>query len=175
MGNLRRLIERRAVEYAKNLPNGFSQGGQLALAGARKEARRLKHNFVGTEHLLLAIMRPEATVAVKTLTGMGIAPHAVCACVENVVGRGASAEITDALHYTPRIKKALALAGKEAAALKDSYVGTQHLLLGLLREKDGVAGRVLKSFNVDFEATRRKVIEETASASREEWRQRDRG
>jgi ATP-dependent Clp protease ATP-binding subunit ClpC len=168
MGRLRRLLERPVI-------NGFSQGARSALARTRQEARRLNHNFVGTEHLLLAIMRSPSTVAVKILAEIGISPNAVCANIENFVGHGAAAEVTDALPYTPRIKKALALAGKEAKALEDSYVGTQHLLLGLLAENDGVAGRVLKSFNLDLKTVRHKVIEEMASTSREEWKQRDRG
>jgi ATP-dependent Clp protease ATP-binding subunit ClpC len=168
MGRLRRFLERPVI-------NGFSQGARSALARTRQEARRLNHNFVGTEHLLLAIMRSPSTVAVKILAEIGISPNAVCANIENFVGHGAAAEVTDALPYTPRIKKALALAGKEAKALEDSYVGTQHLLLGLLAENDGVAGRVLKSFNLDLKTVRHKVIEEMASTSREEWKQRDRG
>jgi ATP-dependent Clp protease ATP-binding subunit ClpC len=168
MGRLRRFLERPVI-------NGFSQGARSALARTRQEARRLNHNFVGTEHLLLAIMRSPSTVAVKILAEIGISPNAVCANIENFVGHGAAAEVTDALPYTPRIKKALALAGKEAKALEDSYVGTQHLLLGLLAENDGVAGRVLKSFNLDLKTVRHKVIEEMASTSREEWKQRDHG
>lgn len=174
MRQLRRLVTKTAVS-AFDCANVFSTGAKAALSGARNEAQRMNHDFIGTEHLLLAIMHSESTVAVKLLTEMGISPEAVCVKVENFVGHGASAELTDAFPYTPRVKKALALAGKEAKELKHSHVGTQHLLLGLLRERDGVAGQVLKSFNLEVEAIRHQAIQAMASAPEGEWKQGDVG
>lgn len=153
--------------------NHFSPQAQTALAGAHKEAQRMNHNFVGTQHLLLAIMHCESGIAVKVLNEMKISPDVVCAKIDKFVGFGPSAKVTNTFPYTPRVKKALALAGKEASALQHSYVGTQHLLLGLLREKDGVAGKVLENLKLEVEAIRQKVIQGTPAAAAEEWRRPD--
>jgi len=147
-----------------------SPAAQAALAGARKEAQRMNHSFIGTEHLLLAIMHSESTIAVKVLKEMGVSSEVICTEVERYVGHEAPANITDALPYTPRVKKAMAFAGKEAKACQHSWVGTPHMLLGLLQEKDGVAGRVLKSFNLEVAVLRRKVMQITCAASGEEWK-----
>lgn len=155
--------------------NVFSPVAQASLAGARKEAERMNHNFIGTEHVLLAIMRFESAIAVKMLKAMGISPAAVSIKVDNFIGHGTSAKCTNPLPYTPRVKKALALAGREAAGLQHSFIGTQHLLLGLLRENDGVAGQVLKSFKLEVDTMRPKISETTRSASDEEWHEGDLG
>jgi ATP-dependent Clp protease ATP-binding subunit ClpC len=171
MAYLQRLLERRVA----TVNNRFSPVAREALVGARKEADRMNHSFIGTEHLLLAMMHSESAIAPKMLKALGISPDAVSIKVENFVGRGTAAKCTNALPYTPRVKKALALAGKEAKTLQHSFVGTEHLLLGLLRENDGVAGQVLKSFRLNLDTMRQKIIEATRSASDEEWQQGDLG
>jgi ATP-dependent Clp protease ATP-binding subunit ClpC len=168
---LMRHLRRLAFDYVSVL----SPGAQAALAGARKEAQRMNHSFIGTEHLLLAIMHSESAVAVKMLKEMGISPAVVCTEIEKLVGHGPSAKVTNTFPYTPRVKKALAFAGKEAGALQHSFVGTQHMLLGLLREKEGVAGQVLENFKLEVKAIRHKVIQATPAASAEEWNQDDLG
>ncbi|MGE4550199.1 MAG: Clp protease N-terminal domain-containing protein, partial [Opitutales bacterium] len=125
--------------------NHFTPRAQQVLALARKEADGFHHNYVGTEHLLLGLINLGQGVAVNVLQKMGLDLDTVRAAVEQQVGSGPDAKHTGNVPYTPRVKKVLALAGKEAKALNHSYVGTEHILLGLLREGEGVAARVLKS------------------------------
>src|SRR2546422_170049 len=127
----------------------FTPRAQQVLSLARKEADRFKHNFVGTEHLLLGIIRLGQGTAFTVLGNMGVDLEAARKEVEKQVGTGPDQRVLGIIPYTPRVKKVLALAAKEAKALKHTYVGTEHLQLGLLREGDGVAARVLKSFHVD--------------------------
>lgn len=140
--------------------NNFTPRAQQVLALARKEADRFHHNYVGTEHLLLGLINLGQGVAVNVLQKMGLDLETVRSAVEKQVGTGPEAKPSGNIPYTPRVKKVLALAGKEAKALNHSYVGTEHILLGLLREGEGVAARVLKSLNVDIESTRNQVLSE---------------
>jgi ATP-dependent Clp protease ATP-binding subunit ClpC len=130
------------------------------LALARKEADRFNHNYVGTEHLLLGLIKLGQGVAVSVLQKLGLDLETVRIEVEKQVGSGPDTKMSGNIPYTPRVKKVLALAGKEAKALNHSYVGTEHILLGLLREGDGVAARVLKTLEVDIERTRNEVLKE---------------
>ena len=130
------------------------------LALARKEADRFNHNYVGTEHLLLGLIKLGQGVAVNVLQKLGLDLETVRIEVEKQVGSGPDTKMSGNIPYTPRVKKVLALAGKEAKALNHSYVGTEHILLGLLREGDGVAARVLKTLEVDIERTRNEVLKE---------------
>jgi ATP-dependent Clp protease ATP-binding subunit ClpC len=127
---------------------------------ARKEADRFNHNYVGTEHLLLGLIKLGQGVAVNVLQKLGLDLETVRIEVEKQVGSGPDTKMSGNIPYTPRVKKVLALAGKEAKALNHSYVGTEHILLGLLREGDGVAARVLKTLEVDIERTRNEVLKE---------------
>ncbi|MEZ5405980.1 MAG: ATP-dependent Clp protease ATP-binding subunit [Verrucomicrobiia bacterium] len=140
--------------------NNFTPRAQQVLALARKEADRFNHNYVGTEHLLLGLIKLGQGVAVNVLQKMGLDLETVRAEVEKQVGTGPDTKMAGNIPYTPRVKKVLALADKEAKTLNHSYVGTEHLLLGLLREGDGVAARVLKSLDVDIERTRLEVLKE---------------
>lgn len=140
--------------------NNFTPRAQQVLALARKEADRFHHNYVGTEHLLLGLINLGQGVAVNVLQKMGLDLETVRAAVEKQVGTGPTAKPSGNIPYTPRVKKVLALAGKEAKALNHSYVGTEHILLGLLREGDGVAARVLKSLEVDIERCRDEILSE---------------
>src|SRR6201990_58901 len=140
--------------------NNFTPRAQQVLALARKEADRFNHNYVGTEHLLLGLIKLGQGVAVNVLQKMGLDLETVRMEVEKQVGSGPETKMVGNIPYTPRVKKVLALAGKEAKALNHSYVGTEHILLGLLREGEGVAARVLKSLEVDIERTRNEILKE---------------
>src|SRR5216117_2349488 len=122
--------------------NNFTPRAQHVLALARKEADRFNHNYVGTEHLLLGLIKLGQGVAVNVLQKMGLDLETVRMEVEKQVGSGPETKMVGNVPYTPRVKKVLALAGKEAKAINHSYVGTEHILLGLLREGEGVAARV---------------------------------
>src|SRR5450631_2078469 len=138
--------------------NNFTPRAQQVLALARKEADRFNHNYVGTEHLLLGLIKLGQGVAVNVLQKMGLDLETVRMEVEKQVGSGPETKMVGNIPYTPRVKKVLALAGKEAKALNHSYVGTEHILLGLLREGEGIAARVLKSLEVDPARTRNEVL-----------------
>ena len=140
--------------------NNFTPRAQQVLALARKEADRFHHNYVGTEHLLLGLINLGQGVAVNVLQKMGLDLETVRTAVEKQVGTGPESKPSGNIPYTPRVKKVLALAGKEAKALNHSYVGTEHILLGLLREGDGVAARVLKTLDVDIERCRNEILSE---------------
>src|SRR6516165_1814051 len=140
--------------------NNFTPRAQQVLALARKEADRFNHNYVGTEHLLLGLIKLGQGVAVNVLQKMGLDLETVRMEVEKQVGSGPETKLVGNVPYTPRVKKVLALAGKEAKALNHSYVGTEHILLGLLREGEGVAARVLKSLELDIERTRNEILRE---------------
>src|SRR4026209_208744 len=140
--------------------NNFTPRAQQVLALARKEADRFNHNFVGTEHLLLGLIKLGQGVAVNVLQKLGLDLETVRMEVEKQVGSGPDQKMVGNIPYTPRVKKVLALAGKEAKALSHSYVGTEHILLGLLREGEGVAARVLKSLELDIERTRNEILKE---------------
>ncbi|MEC8613797.1 MAG: Clp protease N-terminal domain-containing protein, partial [Verrucomicrobiota bacterium] len=140
--------------------NNFTPRAQQVLALARKEADRFHHNYVGTEHLLLGLINLGQGVAVNVLQKMDLDLQTVRAAVEKQVGTGPESKPSGNIPYTPRVKKVLALAGKEAKALNHSYVGTEHILLGLLREGEGVAARVLKSLDVDIERCRNEILAE---------------
>ncbi|MFA6560784.1 MAG: ATP-dependent Clp protease ATP-binding subunit [Verrucomicrobiia bacterium] len=140
--------------------SNFTPRAQQALSLARKEAERFNHNYVGTEHLLLGLIKLGQGVAVNVLQKMNLDLETVRLEVEKQVGTGPEVKQAGSIPFTPRVKKVLALAGKEARALNHSYVGTEHILLGLLREGDGVAARVLKNLEVDIERTRNEILKE---------------
>src|SRR5664279_5585961 len=133
--------------------NNFTPRAQQVLALARKEADRFNHNFVGTEHLLLGLIKLGQGVAVNVLQKLGLDLETVRLEVEKQVGTGPDQKMMGNIPYTPR-------AQKEAKALNHTYVGTEHILLGLLREGDGVAARVLKNLDVDIEQTRQEILKE---------------
>src|SRR5207237_7690779 len=118
------------------------------------------HNYVGTEHLGLGRINVGVRVAVNVRQKMGLDRESVRMEVEKQVGSGPETKMVGNVPYTPRVKKVLALAGKEAKALNHSYVGTEHILLGLLREGEGVAARVLKTLELDIERTRNEILKE---------------
>jgi len=140
--------------------SNFTPRAQQVLALARKEADRFNHNFVGTEHLLLGLIKLGQGVAVNVLQKMGLDLETVRLEVEKQVGTGPDQKQVGNIPYTPRVKKVLSLASKEAKQLQHTYVGTEHILLGVLREGDGVAARVLKNLDIDIEETRQEILKE---------------
>jgi ATP-dependent Clp protease ATP-binding subunit ClpC len=140
--------------------SNFTPRAQQVLALARKEADRFNHNFLGTEHLLLGLIKLGQGVAVNVIQKMGLDLETVRMEVEKQVGTGPDQKMVGNIPYTPRVKKVLALASKEAKNLNHTYVGTEHILLGLLREGDGVAAKVLKNLDVDIEQTRQEILKE---------------
>ncbi len=141
--------------------NNFTPRAQQVLALARKEADRFNHNFVGTEHLLLGLIKLGQGVAVNVLQKMGLNLDTVRQEVERDVRSGTEPKTPPGnIPYTPRVKKVLALAAKEAKALSHNYVGTEHILLGLLREGDGGAAKVLKQLDLDIEQCRQEILKE---------------
>src|SRR6204780_4603696 len=140
--------------------NNFTPRAQQVLALARKEADRFNHNFVGTEHLLLGLIKLGQGVAVNALQKLGLDLETVRMEGEKQVGTGPDQKMIGNIPYTPRVKKVLALASKEAKNLNHTYVGTEHILLGLLREGAGVAARVLKNLDVDIEQPRQEILKE---------------
>ncbi|MEI7807609.1 MAG: ATP-dependent Clp protease ATP-binding subunit [Verrucomicrobiota bacterium] len=140
--------------------SNFTPRAQQVLALARKEADRLNHNFLGTEHLLLGLIKLGQGVAVNVLQKIGLDLETVRMEVEKQVGTGPDQKMIGNIPYTPRVKKVIALAQKEAKNLNHTYVGTEHLLLGLLREGDGVAAKVLRALDVDIEQARQEILKE---------------
>jgi ATP-dependent Clp protease ATP-binding subunit ClpC len=140
--------------------NNFTPRAQQVLSLAQEEADRFKHNFVGTEHVLLGLIKLGKGVAVNVLQKIGLDLHNVRKEIERLVGTGPDQKMIANIPYTPRVKRVLSLAAKEAKALNHTYVGTEHILLGLLAEGDGVAARVLKNMNVDIEQTRKEILKE---------------
>jgi ATP-dependent Clp protease ATP-binding subunit ClpA len=141
--------------------SNFTPHAQQVLALSRLEADRFHHSFVGTEHLLLGLIRLGEGCAVNALKKMGVNLEEVRDEIANAIGIGPEQNRTPGtIEYTPRVKKVLALAAKEAKALQHSYVGTEHLLLGFLREGDNVAARVLRNHDVEPEIAREFVLRE---------------
>ena len=118
----------------------------------------MNHNFVGTEHVLLGLIRLAQGTAVTVLRKMGCDLETVRRGVEVMVGTGPEQNLSKPIPFTPRVEKALALAAEEAKACNHSYLGTEHILLGLLREGDGVAARVLKHLGISAEQARLEIL-----------------
>ncbi len=138
----------------------FTERAQRALLLAQEEAKRLQYNFVGTEHLLLGLIREGDGIAAKALLSLGVSLDKVRAEVEKVIGRGTTPAEGD-IGLTPRAKKVvLELSAEEARHLGHNYIGTEHILLGLIREGEGVAARVLLNLGADLDRVRAQVIQQ---------------
>lgn len=135
----------------------FTERAQKVLALAQEEAIRLGHNNIGTEHILLGLIREGEGIAAKALMALGLDPDKIQKEVESLIGRGN--EVSHTLHYTPRAKKVIELSMDEARKLGHSYVGTEHILLGLIREGEGVAARVLNNLGVSLNKARQQVLQ----------------
>jgi ATP-dependent Clp protease ATP-binding subunit ClpC len=129
----------------------FSERARQVVVFAQDEARALNHNYIGTEHLLLGLLREEEGIAARVLEGLDITVEEVRAQVVRVVGRGDEAPSGQMVPFTPRAKKALELSLREALSLGHNYIGTEHILLALVRMDDGVAARILLDFDADPE------------------------
>jgi ATP-dependent Clp protease ATP-binding subunit ClpC len=136
----------------------FTERAQKVLILAQDEAKRLSYPYVGTEHLLLGLIREGEGIAAKVLQGMGVKLENVRQEVENIIGKGGSA-VTGEIGFTPRSKKVLELSFDEARNLGHNYIGTEHLLLGLIREGEGVAAAVLNNLGANLHSVRASVIE----------------
>ncbi|MBT8042373.1 MAG: ATP-dependent Clp protease ATP-binding subunit [Pontiella sp.] len=138
--------------------DNFTPRAQQVLQLARKEADRFNHGYVGTEHILLGLIALGHGVAVNALQALGIDLASVRLEVEKAVGTGPETKTIGNIPFTPRAKKVLALSASEARGLGHSYVGTEHILLGLLREGEGIAARVLENLGVDLDETRYEIM-----------------
>ncbi|WIY61435.1 ATP-dependent protease ATP-binding subunit ClpC [Bacillus arachidis] len=135
----------------------FTERAQKVLALSQEEAIRIGHNNIGTEHILLGLVREGEGIAAKALIALGLSPEKVQKEVEALIGRGT--EMSQTVHYTPRAKKVIELSMDEARKLGHSYVGTEHILLGLIREGEGVAARVLNNLGVSLNKARQQVLQ----------------
>jgi hypothetical protein len=136
----------------------FTDRARRVVVLAQEEARSLDHNWIGTEHILLGLMREGDGVAAKTLESLGISLDAVRQQVEEIIGRGQQPP-SGHIPFTPRTKKVLELALRESLQLGHNYIGTEHILLGLIREGDGVAAQVLVTLGADLNRVRQQAIQ----------------
>jgi len=136
----------------------FTERAQQVLVLAQEEAKRLNHNFIGTEHILLGLVREGSGIAARALQNLGVELSRVRSEVEKIAGKGEKIQV-QGISYTPRAKKVIELAIEEGQNLGHNYVGTEHLLLGLLREGEGIAAQVLSNLGIDLKKARREVIQ----------------
>ena len=137
----------------------FTDRARRVVVFAQDEARGLNHNWIGTEHLLLAVIREGHGVGAKALESMQISLDAARQQVESIIGRGQNPVGDGHIPFTPRAKKVLELSLREALQLGHNYIGTEHILLGMIREGDGVAAQVLVSLGCDLNRARQQVIQ----------------
>jgi hypothetical protein len=136
----------------------FTDRARRVIVLAQEEARMLNHNYIGTEHILLGLVREGEGVAAEALESLGISLDAVRQQVEEIIGQGQEAP-TGHIPFTPRAKKVLELSLRESLQLGHNYIGTEHILLGLIREGDGVAAQVLVRLGADLNRVRHQVIQ----------------
>jgi uncharacterized damage-inducible protein DinB len=142
----------------------FTERARKVLQLAQEEAQRFNHNYIGTEHILLGLIREGDGVAARILANLGIELHNLRSSVEFIIGRGDGGRVGE-IGLTPRAKRVIELAMDEAHRLNHHYIGTEHLLLGLVREGEGIAAGVLESLGVSLEKVRAQVIEVLKSSS----------
>src|SRR3989338_7950703 len=128
--------------------NRFTERARKVLVLAKEEARRFNHDYIGTEHILLGLIREGEGVACAVLQNLGVDLERLRIEIEKLVSAGSTAQVLGDIPFTPRAKKALELAADEARALGHNYIGTEHILLGLLREEEGIASQVLFSLEI---------------------------
>jgi ATP-dependent Clp protease ATP-binding subunit ClpC len=143
----------------------FTDRARRVVVLAQTEARLLNHNYIGTEHILLGLIHEGEGVAARALESLGVSLEAVRAGVRSIIGEGASAS-TGHIPFTPRAKKVLELSLREAIQLGHNYIGTEHILLGLLREGQGVAAQVLVGQGLTFDRARDVVVDLTVAEER---------
>ena len=143
----------------------FTKPARQVLVGAQEEARLLSHDHIGTEHILLGLLRERDGVAARSLESCGVSIEAVRVQVEEIVGRGQGSPAGH-IPFTPRSKKVLELSLREALQLGHNYIGTEHILLGLIREGEGVAAQVLVKLGADLPGVREQVLERVEEGPR---------
>ncbi len=136
----------------------FTNGARRVVVLAQEEARMLNHNYIGTEHLLLGLIHEGEGVAARALASLDVSLDTVRQQVEEIIGQGQAAS-TGHIPFTPRAKKVLELSLREALQLGHNYIGTEHILLGLVREGEGVAAQVLQKLGADLNRVRQTVIQ----------------
>jgi ATP-dependent Clp protease ATP-binding subunit ClpC len=142
----------------------FTERARKVLSLAQEEAQRFQHNYIGTEHLLLGLVREGEGVAAKVLSKLGVELQKVRESVEFIIGRGDRIVLGE-IGLTPRAKKVIELAVDEARRMNHHYIGTEHLLLGLLREGEGIGAGVLESLGVRLEIARKETISVLSGSS----------
>ncbi len=135
----------------------FTERARQVVVLAQEEARTLKHNYIGTEHILLGLLREEEGIPARVLESLGVTLQRTREQVTRIVGSGEELT-TGQIPFTPRAKKVLELSLREALSLGHNYIGTEHILLGLVRENEGVAARILLDFDADAEKVRNEVL-----------------
>jgi len=145
--------------------NRFTERARKVILLAKEEAKRFNHDYIGTEHILLGLVREGEGVAAVVLQKMGLSLQQIRLEIEKLVKPGPSTVISGDIPFTPKAKKAVEFSGEEARALGHNYIGTEHLLLGLIREGEGVASQVLLNMGVDLDKVRREVVELLGSAT----------
>src|SRR5438067_4550101 len=135
----------------------FTGRGRQVIVFAQQEAQALQHNYIGTEHFLLGLLRDEEALGARALESLDITAEKVRAQVIRIVGSGEEVS-SGQIPFTPRAKKVLELSLREALSLGHNYIGTEHILLGLVRENEGVAARILLDFDADSEKIRNELI-----------------
>ncbi|MDD5655463.1 MAG: ATP-dependent Clp protease ATP-binding subunit, partial [Candidatus Omnitrophica bacterium] len=144
--------------------NRFTERARKVIILAKEEARRFNHDYIGTEHILLGLIREGEGVAAAVLQKMGVSLENIRLEIEKLVQPGPTTQIIGDIPFTPRAKKALELAAEEARSLGHNYIGTEHLLLGLIREGEGIASQVLMNLGMDLNSVRNEVMELLGSA-----------
>src|SRR5712664_959971 len=143
---------------ARSMFERFTDASRRVVVLAQEEARILNHDYIGTEHILLGLLREGEGVAARALESLGISLDAVRQQVEEIIGQGQQAP-SGHIPFTPRAKKVLELSLREALQLGHNYIGTEHILLGLIREGEGVAAQVLQKLGADLGRVRQQVIQ----------------
>jgi len=151
------------------MSNNFTPRAQQALALAKKEAEKLNHNYIGTEHLLIGLINLGQGLAIKVLQEIGVGVEDVYEAIEDSIEPGSSDKSLDGkIPMTPRVKKVLVLAEKESKKLGHTYVGTEHILLGLIKEGDGIAALTLKKFGADYDEVLEQILKELDPTHKQE-------
>jgi ATP-dependent Clp protease ATP-binding subunit ClpA len=145
----------------------FTERARQVVVLAQEEARALRHNYIGTEHLLLGLLREEEGLAARVLESLDLTIEEVRAQIARIVGQGDEI-LTGQIPFTPRAKLVLELSLREALSLGHNYIGTEHILLGLIRENQGVAARILLDFDADAEKIRNEVIRMLSGPARKQ-------
>jgi ATP-dependent Clp protease ATP-binding subunit ClpC len=146
----------------------FTDRARRVIVDAQNEARRLGHSYIGPEHILLGLIHEGDGVGARALEAMQISTDTVQERIEEITGRGQAPPSTGHIPFTPRAKKVLELSLREALQLGHNYIGTEHILLGLIHEGDGVAAQVLVGLGADLDRTRQLVVQILTGRDREQ-------